>query len=227
MKMIEQYSKEWYLRRLGKFTGSQIGDLMVKGRKKDELFGATAMTYIYGVAAERDLATSYKIDDYLWEIYQNQVSVSTKYTEWGHDNEELAIEKYEDVTHNRCDEVGSVVHPTLPTFAASPDRIANVNGEATVVEVKCPLPKTFMKYKVEIKDNQSLLAVEPKYYYQVQAEMLCTGCKQADFVVFCPFQSHPIHIVRILADEDVQKELETRVIEAEKLIESWISRKKD
>ena len=223
--MIEQYSKEWYLRRLGKFTGSQIGDLMTRGKKKDEIFGQTALSYIYGVAAERDLATAYKVNEYLWEIYQSQVNVTTRYTEWGHDNEEIAIETYEDKMGRHCDNVGSVVHPTMPTFAASPDRIVNIDNVSTVVEVKCPLPKTFMRYKVEITDNKSLMSVEPKYYYQIQAEMLCTGCSQADFVVFCPFLNDNIHIVRITADEDVQKEIESRVLEAEKLIEIWQQKK--
>ena len=70
------------------------------------------------------------------------------------------------------------------------------------------------------KDNATLKSVEPRYFYQVQAQLMCTGLKSADFVCFCPFLKHPIHIVRITADEEVQNEIAYRISEAEKIIES-------
>lgn len=219
-----QNSTGWMKKRLGKFNGSFIGDLMTKGRKKDELFGQTALSLIYKIAGERELLDIYKEDDYLWEIYQDQVSISNKHTRFGHENEPLAVETYEDVTGNRCNEVGSINHPTIPNYAASPDRITLIDGVATVVEIKCPLPYTFMKYKAEVTDNESLKAVEPRYYYQTQAEMHVTGCSQTDFVCFCPFLKHPIHIVRITADKDVQTEIEYRIAEAEKIINRIINK---
>lgn len=218
--MIEQGSKEWFLSRLGKFTGSAIGDLMTKGRTKDKLFGDKAMTLIYKVASERCLIPAYIEDDYLWEIYQNQVSFSNKYTQFGQENEGLAIEVYESIKGITCEEVPSVQHPTIPTFAASPDRLVTIDDERIVCEVKCPKPEVFMEYKHKVVDNESLKSVESRYFYQVQAEMMCTGCKQADFIVFCPFLKPNIHIVRITADEQVQKDIEHRICEAEKIIES-------
>jgi hypothetical protein len=80
-----------------------------------------------------------------------------------------------------------------------------------------------MKYRNEIKDNESLKAVEPKYYYQVQSQLHTTGCKQADFICFCPFMKHPLHIVRITADEEVHKEIEHRIKEAEKIINNILN----
>lgn len=221
--MIEQGSKEWFLSRLGKFTGSVIGDLMTKGKAKDKLFGDKAMTLIYKVASERCLLPSYIEDDYLWEIYHEQVSFSNKYMQFGKDNECLAIEVYEGLKNVACEEVPSVQHPTIPNFAASPDRIATIDGERIVCEVKCPKPEVFMEYKHKIVDNESLKAVESKYFYQVQAEMMCTGCKQADFICFCPFMKHPLHIVRIAADEEVHKEIEYRIKEAEKIINNILN----
>lgn len=213
-----QNTDQWMKNRLGKFNGSSIGDLMTKGRKKDEMFGQTALSLIYKIASERNLLDIYKEDDYLWEIYQEQVSISNKHTRFGHENEGLAIETYEEATGNKCIETGSIDHSTIPNYAASPDRLTEIDGTTTICEVKCPLPATFMKYKAEIKDNASLLSVEPRYYYQVQAEMHVSGCKQADFICFCPFLKHPLHIVRITADKEVQKEIEYRISEAEKII---------
>lgn len=219
-----QNSTQWMKSRLGKFNGSSIGDLMAKGRKKEELFGQTALSLIYRIASERDLLDVYREDDDLWQIYQEQVSFSNKYTRFGHDNEPLAIETYEEETGNRCLEIGSIDHPTIPNYAASPDRLTMIDGVPTICEVKSPLPATFMKYKAEIKDNDSLLSVEPKYFYQVQAEMHVSSCTQADFIVFCPFLKHPIHIVRITADLEIQKEIEFRIAEAEKIINNILNK---
>ena len=41
---IEQRSLEWHRLRIGSFTGSKIGDLMKSGRKKEQIFGDTAMS---------------------------------------------------------------------------------------------------------------------------------------------------------------------------------------
>lgn len=217
--MIEQNSIQWMKDRLGCFNGSAIGDLMSSGRKKDELFGQAALSYIYSIASERQLLPAYLTDDYLWEIYQSQVSFTNKYMEYGHEQEPIAIEEYERQTGRMCEETERVLHPTIPNYAASPDRFSFDGTEKIVVEVKCPTPKVYMKYCHEIKDNDTLKSVEPRYFYQIQAELHVSGCKNADLVCFCPFLKHPLHIVRITADEAVQDEIEHRIEEAEKIIE--------
>lgn len=222
--MIEQGSKEWLVSRLGFFTGSRIGDLMTSG-KKGELFGKTALSYIYEVCAERDLLQSYIDDDYLFEIYQQQVSISNKFIEFGHDNEDFAAERYQLVTGCELKECESIQHPAIPYFSASPDRIAIKGGMKKVVEIKCPLPKTFMEYMAEVKDNNTLKSVNPKYFYQIQAEMSCTGLDRADFVAFCPFLKHNIHIVEITRDNMVISEFENRITEANKIINQILNKK--
>lgn len=223
MYEIKQNTDEWKRQRIGCWNASAIGDLMTGGRKKDQLFGQTAMTYIYSIAAERDLLQVYLEDDYLWEIYQGQVSFSNKFTDYGHEQEPLAIEEYERVTGRKCEETCRISHPVIPHYASSPDRFTTEDGERIVVEVKSPIPKVFMKYRNEIRDNETLKAVEPGYYYQVQAQLHTTLCTKADFVCFCPFLKHPIHIVRITADEEVQKEIEHRIYEAEKIISNILN----
>jgi hypothetical protein len=222
--MAEQNTEQWKKDRLGCFNASAIGDLMSSGRKKDELFGQTALSYIFSVASERDLLKAYMDDDYLWEVYQSQVGFSNKYTDWGHEQEPLAAEEYERITGRTCEETERILHPTIPNYAASPDRFSYDGEEKILVEIKSPLPKTYMKYRHEIKDNETLKSVEPKYYYQIQSQLHCTGLKNADLVCFCPFLKHPMHIVRITADEEVQKEIENRIVEAEKIIESILKK---
>lgn len=222
--MIEQGSSEWLKQRLGKITGSRIGDLMTSGRK-GEMFGKTAISYIYEVCAERDLLQKYIDDDYLFEIYQQQVSISNKFIEFGHDNEDFAAERYQLVTGCELEECESIQHPTISHFSASPDRIAIKDGLRKVVEIKVPLPKTFMEYMAEVKDNETLKSVNPKYYYQTMAEMACTGLDKADFVVFYPFLKHNIHIVEITRDEAVIAEFEKRIMAANEIINQILNKK--
>lgn len=222
--MIEQGSKEWLVSRLGKITGSRIGDLMTSG-KKGELFGKTALSYIYEVCAERDLLQSYIDDDYLFEIYQQQVSINNKFIEFGHDNEDFAAERYQLVTGCELEECESIQHPTIPYFSASPDRIAIKGILKKVVEIKCPTPKKFMEYMAEVNDNDTLKSVNPLYFHQVQAEMACTGLDRADFVAFCPFLKHNIHIVEITRDDNVISEFEKRITEANKIINQILNKK--
>lgn len=224
MNDIKQNTDEWKRQRIGCWNASAIGELMTSGRKKEQLFGQTAMTYIYSIASERDLLKAYLEDDYLWEIYQSQVSFSNKFTEYGHEQEPLAVEEYERMTGNTCEETGRVLHPSIPHYASSPDRFTYEAGERIVVEIKSPTPKVYMKYRNEIKDNETLKSVEPGYYYQVQSQLHTTGCRKADFVCFCPFLKHPLHIVRITADEEIQKEIEYRISEAEKIISNIINK---
>lgn len=222
--MIEQNSSEWLKSRIGFFTGSRIGDLMTSG-KKGEMFGKTALSYIYEVCAERDLLQKYIDDDYLFDIYQQQVSINNKFIEFGHDNEDFAAERYQLVTECKLEECESIQHPTISHFSASPDRIAIKDGLRKVVEIKVPLPKTFMEYMAEVKDNETLKSVNPKYYYQTMAEMACTGLDKADFVVFCPFLKHNIHIVEITRDEAVIAEFEKRITAANEIINQILNKK--
>lgn len=222
--MMGQGSKEWLVSRLGFFTGSRIGDLMTSG-KKGELFGKTALSYIYEVCAERDLLQSYIDDDYLFEIYQQQVSINNKFIEFGHDNEDFAAERYQLATGFELEECESIQHPAIPYFSASPDRIAIKGGMKKVVEIKCPLPKIFMEYMAEVKDNDTLKAVNPKYFHQIQAEMACTGLDRADFVAFCPFLKHNMRIVEITRDDIVISEFEKRITEANKIINQILNKK--
>ena len=77
----------------------------------------------------------------------------------------------------------------------------------------------------EVKDNETLKAVNPKYFYQVQSEMACTGLDKADFVVFCPFLKHNIHIVEITRDEAVIAEFEKRITAANEIINQILKKK--
>ena len=220
--MEAQHSIEWFRKRLGNFTGSQVGLLMKKGRT--DYFSATAKTYIYQVASERDMNPEVVNDDVEFDKYLHQVCINTKSMQWGTDQEENARELYERITGRHIVETGSCKHPTIEYFASSPDGYYydEETGEKGCLEIKCPIQSTFMKYRSEIYDSESLLDTKPEYFYQCMAHMMCTGAQWTDFVVYNPFQNTPIHIVRILPDETVFAEMEKRIHVANDVVKELI-----
>lgn len=219
----EQHSLTWYRARLGNITGSKVGVLMKSGRK--DYFSDTAKTYIYQLAAERSMIQQIIDDDELFSEYLQQTSVSSKAMQWGNEQEENARELYEKIMNVKVGEVGSCKHPSIEHFSSSPDGLFEDKkyGCRAALEIKCPVQSTFMKYKTEIKDNESLLSANNEYFYQCMSHMLCTGVKYVDFEVYNPFQSDPIHMVRIHPDNNVFAAIEERVNIANNIINDLIS----
>lgn len=211
-EITEQRSAGWFKARLGNFTGSQVGNLMALSREKGKIFGKAAEHYIDQVAGERLINPVYIEDDDLFIQYLDYASISTKGMRWGQEQEDAARQLYAEMTGNQVHEVSSCKHDTIPHFAASPDAIIyNRDGKPfRCLEIKCPKIATFMKY-TKIKDGATLKSAEPMYYWQVMAEMECTGAQTTDFVAYNPWLIDPIHIARIERDEDAINALRERV----------------
>lgn len=222
--MEAQHSLEWFRKRLGCITGSQVGLLMKSGRNKSEMFGETAKSYIYQIAAERDMNPVVVTNDVLFESYIQQVNVESKAMRWGTEQEEDARKLYEQVTGRHIVEVGSCKHPTIESFASSPDGFFcdENTGEKGCLEIKCPSQTIFMRYKDEVEGNSTLLTTKSEYFFQCQSHMMVTGAQWCDFVAYCPFQQHPIHIVRITPDYSCFAELEKRINAANDIINQII-----
>lgn len=224
---ITQRSVEWFRSRMGNLTGSKIADIMKSGRKKDELFSDTAKSYLFQIAGERIFNPEFLSDDDIFQDYIDQVNVTTKTMQWGTEQEGEAKKLW--VSRNFPDgdivELSSCRHDTIPHFAASPDgAIYGRDGEdLKIIEVKCPNINTYMKYRTLIHDAASLKETEPKYYWQMMAEMSCTGAKGGIFIVYCPWLSKPIHWAEIERVEDDIKLMEDRVILANDFINEIIN----
>lgn len=217
-----QKTLDWFRNRLGHFTGSQVGLLMKSG--KHATFSDTAVSYIYQVAAERSMNPAIVNDDAAFSDYLDTVNVETKAMRFGTEQEVDARNLYSMLTKRKVVEVGSCRHPTIPYFASSPDGFFydEETGECGCIEIKVPSQSTFMKYKSEIYNNESLLKVKYEYFYQCMAHMMCNGAAFTDFVVYNPYQIKPIHIVRILPDKDVFDEMEKRIRMANDIVEELI-----
>lgn len=215
----------WFRKRLGHFTGSKIGDLMKSGKKKEQVFGDTALSYIYQVAAERMLNPVFVDDDELFADYVEQMQITSKAIRWGQEQEDNAKDLL--LRKNpgwELAEVSSCRHDTILYFAASPDAIIYDREKMMVAEIKCPNPNTYVKYATDIKDGETLKAVKPEYYYQMQSEMACTNAESGVFVAYCPWLTYPIHIVPIARDEETIKAIEERVIKANEIVEEIIKK---
>jgi hypothetical protein len=219
-----QKTDAWLIQRLGCITGSECGKLMKSSRKKDEVFGDTALSYIYKKAAEADLLDEVKTDSDLWEMYKRQYSFSSKAMDFGIEQEANARELYIKKTGRKMIEVGLCKHPTIPNFASSPDGFYydENNGEKGCLEIKVPNIDTYQEYRSEIRNGRDLLTVNPDYYYQCLSHIACCEAQWTDFVCYQPFLKHPIHIVRILPDEKVFAKMETRIRKANEMIEQLI-----
>lgn len=223
-----QRSAEWMRLRLGRVTGSKVYTLMSSGRKKDTMFSATGMTYIYQLAAERQFNPEFLNDESMFEDYVHQVDITTKAMQWGIDNEDAARSLFERITDKEVLEVSTCPHDTIANFAASPDgMIHDVDGDGNmgVLEIKCPNLGTFAQYKTEVHCAEDLKRVKPEYYWQMQAEMDCTGAVCGKFVAYCPWLSEPIHIAHIERVDDDIELMEEKVIAANRLIDNIINPK--
>ena len=212
----QQRTLDWYRDRLGHFTGSKIGCLMRK--EKSGEFSNTALSYIYQVAAERNMNPKIINSDSLFGEYVNQNNYCTKSMQWGIDQEQSALNLYSKKIGRNVDKVGFIKHPVIPFFGSSPDGYYCGDIERGCIEVKCPNQSTYTRYRNLIFDNQTLLDVNPDYYYQCMAHMMCTGAGWTDFVAYCPYQLKPIHIANITADIIVFEMIEERINAANALI---------
>ena len=201
---------------------------MKSGRKKDEIFSETAKAYLFQVAGERLFNPAFLNDDDIFQDYLDLTSVSTKAMQFGSDQEDAAKSLFMQMNFPEGEivELSSCKHDTIPYFAASPDGAiyGRDGGDIKIIEVKCPNINTYMKYRTLINDAASLKEVEPKYYWQMMAEMSCTGATSGIFITYCPWLSKPIHWADIERNEDDVKLMEDRVMLANEFIDEIINK---
>lgn len=211
---IEQRSLDWYRARLGKITGSQVGEIFGKGRAKDDIFSKTALSYLTAIAAERMLPDYIVNDDEIFTVYLDEVNMSTKAMRIGTEREADARSLYAEITGCYVEECSCIPHPIYNGFASSPDglvkssKYGNLEG---VIEVKCPKPSTFMEYLSSVRSAENLKAINAIYYWQCISHIAVTGAPWCDFIIYCPYISTPLHIVRIYSDDNAIAQLYDRL----------------
>ena len=185
---MEQRSDEWFAIRCGKATGSRIGDIVAKTKTG---YGASRANYAAQLVAERLTGKPAE-------------SFSNAAMQWGTDTEPMAREAYEMKQGGYVEEVGFLIHPSIPMTGASPDGLVGDDG---MLECKCPQTATHIEYLLG-------KVVPSKYKPQMTWQMLCAGRKWCDFISFDPRmpERHQLFCIRYEFDAAYAAELEAKVV---------------
>jgi putative phage-type endonuclease len=187
--MFEQLSEEWRTQRLGKVTGSRLGDMIAKTRSG---WAASRRKYMTQLMVERWKGVPY-------EARQNEAM------RWGSLCESEAKTAYEFFRDAEIEPAPFVQHPRIAMAGASPDGFVGVAG---LVEIKCPESETHLETFVgeDVPEN---------YLPQIQFQLACTGREWCDFVSYDPRlpASMQLWVKRVLRDAGMIGYLENCVEE--------------
>lgn len=216
---VKQGSLAWKMLRLGKITSSNVYCLMSSPRSGSELFTDTAKSYLFGVASELMLNKKYSSESFIEEYFE-RVDISNKQMKYGTELELKARVEYAkakgfkyEFTDNDGSKVstkdngnGSVIEvgfvegeQEMSGYGDSPDGlILDEKGAVSgCLEIKCPNPSTFAKYKYLFEQGKSLKEIEVKYYWQVVSHCLANNVEWCDFVFYDKMMKEGLQVKRI------------------------------
>lgn len=211
MMPVEPYSPDWFRLRCGCFTASEIYKLMTDPRsaadKKAGNLSVTANTYVLQ-----------KVHEKLTGKLKN--GISNFATEWGIENEPLALKWYAKLSGNTLHDPYLTFHESIQGFSCTPDRFVNEDG---LVEVKCPANGENHLAHCFIDSDEHLKAEHPNHYWQMMAQMAITGRQWCDFVSFDPrvTSNAGMFIYRLNIDEAAVLALEDRVNKAREVYNGY------
>lgn len=155
-----QRSDAWFAARLGKVTASRVGDVMATTKSGPS---ASRKNYMAELVAER-------LTGKPAERFQSAAMAH------GTEAEPQARRLYEFLHDVTVEEVGFLLHPSIPNFGASPDGLVGADG---LVEIKAPNTATHI-------DTLLGAPIDRKYLLQMQVQMSVTDRAWCDFVSFDP-----------------------------------------
>jgi YqaJ-like viral recombinase domain len=196
---LEQGSDEWRQIRCGKVTGSRINDVLAKLKSGGE--AKTRADYRMELVAER--LTGVPEEQYV-----------NGYMRWGTEYEPLARAAYEVVFDVVLEQVGFVIHPTMPFAGCSPDAFL---GDKGIAGFKCPKTTTHLRWRQKNSCPEEHVA-------QLYWELCCTGREWADFVSYDPRLPEPLQLfaVRVFPEKELMIQMEHAVYEFNAEIEASI-----
>lgn len=165
--MTEQRSQEWFKQRIGLVTGSSVG----------------AILHLAPYATREDILRR-MVREY--HGYQSEFEGNIA-TEYGVQNEPIALMHYERESRNHVNKAYFVAHEN-GWLGASPDGYIGDDG---LLEIKCPFSRR--------KDNAFVsIDEQPHYYAQIQVQLYCTGREWCDFY---QWSKHGSKTERVYIDE--------------------------
>lgn len=196
---MEQLSDIWFNQRLGRFTASQVSDLMgVKG------LGETGKTLAFKKACEIVFGR-----DPEWDVETFDMKRGTE-------TEPEAFELFASLKAKDFIKVEKAEFFHLgENSGASPDGLV---GSDAVLEIKCPRPDKVFRI---IKDGVS--ALDKSWLEQVQLEMKSTNSVRCHFFVYCVWNGRQIyHELIIDRDENHIELILERIEEAVILRDQYV-----
>lgn len=186
---MEQRSKEWLKARQGKFTASRISELM-----GIRALGKTGEGYALEKAIE------YFVDK---DESDNFMSFDMKR---GVELEPLAFAKFKEIKELEfLDVTNCGFFEYDENSGASPDGLVS---DDAILEIKCPKKETFFKL---VYSNE----IDPKYYAQMQMQMLCAKKSKAYFFNYFVQDGEEFwHEIVVEKDEEFIKKMIGRINEA-------------
>ena len=171
---------------------NRLGKMTASNAQTIQAKGAGLTTYIYQKVAEI-------ISGKMEESYINPDM------ERGNELEDTARASYEMETGNKVEQVGFCEMDKY--VGASPDGLVGKDG---LVEIKCPRDYNYVRVLHTKK-------VDPKYDWQIQMQLLVTGRKWCDYVVFHE-NFNDLIIIRVKRDEDKIAKIEAGLKTGKELI---------
>ena len=157
-----QQNEDWKIARMGRFSCSQLSRLMAEPKSKSETISAAAKTYVQECVAEKITGLRAK-DDF-----------TSKYTEWGNDNEPIAKGIYNEVMNVKIADSSYIPHDY--NFGGSPDGLIGTDG---IIEIKCP-------YTITAHLDHIMGDISKEYHWQMIGYLIITGREWIDFVSYHP-----------------------------------------
>jgi hypothetical protein len=204
---ITQQEELWQEARLSRFTASEIHKLMGSSRSGDTL-SKTAETFVYEKAAE--ILTGQRK-----AIYGDAL-------EWGKQYEPDAFNHFARITFDEFTYYGGETYVFIPygdNSGYSPDGLS----KDAILEIKCPYNSSIHLKNFTIYDADSLKALHPEYYWQMQLGMIAADLDKGYFVSYDPRmpQGKVIHVAEI-ERHLVQDEIDEKLNAAAELLNNVI-----
>jgi hypothetical protein len=137
-------------------------------------FSEGTLSYLYELAAERNLRDVFVKDEELFIQYLMRTSVSSNAIRWGEETESMARLQYSRKTGYEVAEVGFYRHPTVDWYGDSPDGLV-LDSESGLpigtIEIKCPKSETWVRYRHEFRINNDRYNTYVKEYMEGHPEI--------------------------------------------------------
>lgn len=133
------------------------------------------------------------ITELMAEFYSSgeKINFSNEDIERGHELEEQARSIYELNNDCKVEQVGFIEHNKF--IGCSPDGLI---GEDGGIEIKCLNDKNYFLHLIDEKQE-----IDSGHYWQVQMNLLITGRKWWDYVIYNPNYKNSIIVKRIYSDQ--------------------------